>query len=144
MKFLQKYMSILNNHLYIHDLTQDEVEDKNLINNKNKSDLWINLPYLPKLLLISGFLCSYNPPSQDERYFNTVNTNKRKRRKLNTTSKCENNYIIKGPGVFTLERLLTIFHCLGLSEIENFQVKDSISIEFYSFVYLYLFYIFNR
>lgn len=114
---------------------------------KIKSDLWLNLPLLPKLILISGFLCSYNPPSQDQRFFSISSSKKIKRRVNTKHKKDEFYYYAKGPRSFPLERLLAIFHSLSMSYIFNnifsaidyIKPKDCISIEFYSFVYINLF-----
>lgn len=115
--FLKPYIIELKKHLFIHDVTQESLMENNT--DKIKSDLWLNLPLLPKLILISGFLCSYNPPSQDQRFFSISSSKKIKRRANTKHKKDEFYYYAKGPRSFPLERLLAIFHSLSMSYIFN-------------------------
>ncbi|XAR63046.1 hypothetical protein NMG60_11022846 [Bertholletia excelsa] len=72
-----------------------------------------------KYLLISAFLASRNPATLDASLFDSTGGSDSRKRKRKSSEKSmerkenkEQEYLMKGPGTFPLERLLAIFQCI--------------------------------
>ncbi|CAA7388206.1 unnamed protein product [Spirodela intermedia] len=72
-----------------------------------------------KYLFLSAFLASRNPPTLDSAMFDSTggSSNQKRKRKSSEASRQEKDHnlqamLLKGPGSFSLERLLAIFQCI--------------------------------
>ncbi|MCL7037506.1 hypothetical protein MKW94_018557 [Papaver nudicaule] len=111
--------------------------EANEVTTKRKSPdaeaIEFHMPVSTKLLLISSYLASWNPAADDGPLFNSVGDgeNRKRKRKVSEISKlkkenAEQKLIMKGPGTFSLERMLAIFQCVTVAKsFENEeQVED--------------------
>ncbi|KAI3849712.1 hypothetical protein MKW98_026626 [Papaver atlanticum] len=88
-----------------------------------------HMPVSTKLLLISSFLASWNPATDDAPLFDSFggDENRKRKRKISESFKLKKQKLImKGPRTFSLERLLAIFQCVTVAKsLENEgQVED--------------------
>ncbi|MCL7047868.1 hypothetical protein MKW94_019078 [Papaver nudicaule] len=107
-----------------------EIEDNGVKIKRKLADAEViefHMPVSTKLLLISSFLASRNPATDDAPLFNSTSDgeNRKRKRKVSETSKlrtdiAEEKLMMKGPRAFSLERLLAIFHCITVAKsLEN-------------------------
>ncbi|EFJ26106.1 hypothetical protein SELMODRAFT_413184 [Selaginella moellendorffii] len=100
----------------------------------------LQLPLCSKYLLLAAYIASTNPATLDAALFDAGNASgsrkRRRRSSLSATEKKENKEMerqLKGPGSFSLERLLAIFSCiatgpglkLGISAHDNKLDEDA-------------------
>lgn len=71
----------------------------------------VELPFFSKFLLIAAYIASYNPPGSDKRFF-MKNTGKVYKRKSGVRKSALVNQHQKGPKMFPLCRLLSIFYVI--------------------------------
>ncbi|MQL81471.1 hypothetical protein Taro_013924, partial [Colocasia esculenta] len=86
---------------------------------EDRDGLDFHMSVSTKFLLLSAFLASRNPPTLDSSMFDAsgISGNQKRKRKSSETSiqQKENKLqemLMKGPGSFSLERLLAIFQCI--------------------------------
>uniref|UniRef100_A0A1D1YDL1 Origin recognition complex subunit 5 n=1 Tax=Anthurium amnicola TaxID=1678845 RepID=A0A1D1YDL1_9ARAE len=98
---------------------------------ENYDELDFNMSISMKYLLLSAFLASRNPPTLDSAMFDSCggSSNQKRKRKSSEASiqvkdKKLEEMLIKGPGSFSLERLLAIFQCITCVLPEEQQLED--------------------
>ncbi|KAH9731908.1 Origin of replication complex subunit 5 [Citrus sinensis] len=82
-------------------------------------DIGFHMSTSAKYLLVSAFLASRNPATLDASLFDTTGVSDSRKRKRKASEKsleqkeaAEQELLMKGPGTFSLERLLAIFQCI--------------------------------
>lgn len=118
------------NHLIPEPSTNVGTHDLSCIDPLNASAVAIamNSPEIMKYLMIAGFLASHNRQEFDIRYFTRSGaTFKRPGRKSHVYHNpiAASTYILEGPQVFPLDRLLTIFHsivAMAISPVKSYSV----------------------
>lgn len=78
------------------------------------SSLVFELPYASKLLLLSAYIASRNKPTADRTVFDPSHSRRGRKssQALDRQSEVATEAALRGPGPFSLERLLHIFYCL--------------------------------
>jgi origin recognition complex subunit 5 len=76
--------------------------------------LAFELPYVSKLLLLSAYIASRNKPTADRTVFDPSHSRRGRKssQALDRRSEAAAEAVLRGPGPFSLERLLHIFYCL--------------------------------
>ncbi|KAI3844750.1 hypothetical protein MKW92_029916 [Papaver armeniacum] len=103
------------------EIQENKVKIKRKLADADKIEF--HMPVSTKLLLISSFLASWNPATDDAPLFDSIGggENRKRKRKVSETSKlkkenAEQKLIMKGPRTFSLERLLAIFQCVTVAK----------------------------
>ncbi|EPS57638.1 hypothetical protein M569_17179, partial [Genlisea aurea] len=100
-------------------------------NSESSGEVDFHMSISARYLLISAFLASRNPATLDASLFDStggLDNHKRKRKasekSLEHKESKEQEFLMKGPGTFPLERLLAIYQCIT-SVLENDESEDN-------------------